>query len=157
MNKGFTVLEIFIVMSLFVLIVAMPMVSYWGIGRGDALDGTTREVVAALHEAQTNTISGRSQDGAQPSGSGIHFETTYYDVFSGSSYSTNDPKNERNTLPSGITFSQIQLPNKEVIFAKVTGAVSNYDVNQKNLTVEESNTGKTKHITISKVGSIVND
>ena len=156
-GAGFTLVEVLVVICIFVLLLGLPMAFFWGIGRGDALEAQAREVVAVLHEAQTNTISGRSQDGQQPTNFGIYFGTTYYDVFSGSSYSANDPKNQRNDLPSGITFSQIQLPNNEVIFAKVTGQVSNFDVNQKSLTLLENNTGKAKHITIVKVGSITHD
>lgn len=156
-TKGFTIMEVIVVMSIFALIVALPMAFYWGIGRQDALAATTRNVVAAMHEAQTTTISGRSVDAQQPSSYGMHFESTYYDTFSGSSYSSTDPTNERTTLPSGITFSQINLPNSEVIFTRVTGQVLGFDRTKNSLTILESNTGTVKHVTISKVGSITHD
>ncbi|GEM_PF-5594892 len=153
-SSGFTIVEVLVVIFVFTLIIGLPMIFLWGIGRADALNASTREVVGVLSEAQTNTISGRSKDGQQPSSHGIYFAVNYYVLFKGSPYDANDSQNERTDLSSGITFSQIQLPQSSVIFDKVTGSVVNYDPAQNSVVVLESNTQKNKTITISKTGGI---
>lgn len=153
-NAGFTIVEVLVVIFVFTLIIGLPMVFLWGIGRSDALNASTREVVGVLSEAQTNTISGRSKDGQEPSSHGLYFSTNYYVLFKGTVYDANDSQNERTDLPLGITFSQIQLPQSSVVFDKVTGRVVNYDPAQNLVVVLEGNTQKSKTITISKAGGI---
>lgn len=152
--RGFTLVEVLIVMFIFGTIIGMPMIFLYGIGRSDQLTATTREVVAVLNEAQTNSISGKSVDGAQPSSYGIYFQPTYYVLFAGSTYNGADPNNQRTDLPSGVTFSQIQVPASQIVFDKVSGQVISFDPSQNFVVLKESNSGETKQITVSKVGSI---
>ncbi|MBI2036448.1 prepilin-type N-terminal cleavage/methylation domain-containing protein [Candidatus Microgenomates bacterium] len=153
-NAGFTIVEVLVVIFVLTLIIGLPMIFLWGIGRSDALNASTREVVGVLGEAQTNTISGLSKDGQEPSVHGIYFSANYYVMFKGTTYDVNDSQNERTDLPLGITFSQIQLPQSSVVFDRVSGSIANYDPAQNFVVVLETNTQKSKTITISKTGGI---
>lgn len=156
-QRGFTLIEILIVLFIFGTIVTMPMVFLWGIGRGDSLLAATREVIGGIHEAHTNTISGRSFDGQQPSSFGIYFQTNYYVLFSGASYDVNDTNNAQTDLPTGITFSQISVPQNTIVFSKVTGSVTNFDPVQNFVILQDSNTLETRQITITSVGGVTYD
>jgi len=154
MQRGFTLVEILITFFIFSIIIAMPMAFFWGIGRGDALTSATQQVVAALHEAETKTISGNSLDGQEPSLWGVYFQPTYYILFAGSAYNPNDTNNEKTDLPTGITLSQVQLPSNTVVFERTTGHVVGFDAAQNFVTLTDENTQKTIRITISQVGGI---
>lgn len=153
-GQGFTLVETLIVMFIFGTIIGMPMLFLYGIGRSNQLTATAREVVAVLNETQTSAINGKSVDGAQPSSYGIYFQPSYYVLFAGSSYSAADSHNQRTDLPSGVTFSQIQVPASQIVFDKVTGQVISFDPSQNFVVLRESNSNETRQITVSKVGSI---
>lgn len=153
-GAGFTVTEVMITIGIFGMILAMPTIFLWGIGRSDALSSTTQEVVGVMHEAQADTIAGRSLDGSQPSSYGVHFESNYYVYFRGISYNGSDSNNRRTDLPVGLTFSQIQLPGNNVIFEQVTGKVFGFNPSQNFIDVADTNTGQTRRITVSKFGGI---
>ena len=153
-GKGFTITEVLIALFIFGTIIALPTVFLWGIGRADALAATTREVVGILHEAQTDTIAGRSLDGVQPQSYGIHFESSYFVYFEGTSYNPSDSDNRRTDLPVGLSFSQIALPSNSVVFTRVTGRVLNFDPNANFVVISDSNTGETRRITVSREGGI---
>lgn len=155
--RGFSLIEVIIVLFIFGTIVSLPWFFLWGIGRSEALRASTREVVAVLHEAHTYTLSGRSIDGEQPSSYGIYLQPGYYVLFAGSSYNVTDPNNQRTDLPDGITFSQIQVPASSVVFTKVTGQVANFDPSQNFIELLDTNTQETRLITISMVGGITYD
>lgn len=152
-GSGFTVIEILVSLFIFTTIIMLPTLFFWGIGRNNDLEATTREVISAINGAQANTISGKSTDGQQPISHGIHFAFSYYVVFTGASYNPNDSNNARNDLSTGMSFSQIQLPNSEILFEKVTGKVLNYDADQNYIVLRENNTQKTKRITVSSAGA----
>lgn len=152
--RGFTLIETLIVLFLFTTIIGMPMMFLWGIGRSDQLTATTREVVAALNEAQTNTINGKSVDGQQPATYGVYFQSGYYVLFAGSTYNAGNSYNQRNDLPSGLTFSQIQVPNDQIVFSRVTGQVTAYNPSLNFVVLQEGNTGTTEQINISKMGTV---
>lgn len=153
-NAGFTLMEVLIVLFIFGTIVGMPMLFLYSIGRSDQLLASTREVVAALNEAQINAISGKSVDGQQPSSYGIYFQQTYYVLFAGTTYSAADSHNERTDLPAGITFSQIQLPSSQIVFSNVTGQVTSFTEGQNFIVLQDSNSLEAKQVTVSKMGAI---
>ena len=156
-NQGFTLTEVLVTLFIFGMIITLPTVFLWGIGRADAISATTREVIGVLHEAQTDTIAGRSLDGQQPQSYGIHFESSYYVFFKGTSYDANDADNIRTDLPVGLYFSQIALPGNNVSFVRVTGAVYNFDPNSNFVILSESNTQEIRRVTVSQVGGITHD
>jgi len=156
-SSGFSLIEILVVIFIVTTLVALPVGFFWGFGRTDALVATTREVVGVLHEAQTNTISGKSVDGQNPSSYGLYFATNYYVLFSGTSYNANDSNNARTDLPQGMIFSQINVPSSIIVFDKITGKVRNYSDSAHSVQVQDSNTQEQKTITISELGAIHED
>lgn len=151
---GFTLTETLVVLAIFGTIASLSVGFLWGIGRSDALLATTREVIGVLHEAHANSISGRSVDGQQATSYGVYFQAGYYVLFNGSTYNSNDTNNSRSDLQTGISFSQIQLPNSAIVFSRVSGHVSNFNATQNYVELLDNNTLETKRITISQVGSI---
>lgn len=152
--RGFTVTEVIITIGIFGMILAFPMVFWWGIGRSDALIGTTREVVGIINEAQTDTVSGKSPNGTETSSYGIHFESNYYTYFTGASYNQSASSSVRTDLPPGVSFSQIDLPGNNVIFEQVTGEVLGFDASENTITIEDTNTGQTRTVTVSRFGGV---
>lgn len=153
-SLGFTITEVMIAIGILGMILVLPMVFWWGIGRGDKLEGTTQEVVSTINEAHADTVSGKSPDGNDSSSYGIHFESNYYVYFVGTLYNQASPGNKRTDLSGGVTFSQIRLPGNNIIFEQVTGEVLNFDANQNAIEIQDTNTGQTTTITISRYGGV---
>lgn len=156
-NQGFTLIEVIVILALFATIMALPMAFLWGFGRSDTVIAAAKQVISIIHEAQTNAVTGRSLDGAQPAQYGVHFESTYYVYFRGSSYNAADATNERTDLDPGLSFSSIQFPSQNIIFERPTGKVLGFNPSQNYVEITDTNTNITKRITISSLGAITHD
>jgi len=119
--KGFTLLEVVVVVALVVIIATTSFTIQGSILVDTNVDTKTREVVEMLKLAQLRSIS-RYKDSQW----GVYFQVNPGDdrfiVYKGSSYAT------RNTaydmilnLSTNLSFSNITFSGSEVNFAKITG------------------------------------
>lgn len=152
--KGFTLLEIIITLGIATILLGIPFFYYWGTLRTDMLLGITREVISKVYESKTDTIAGKSLDGQNATSFGVHFEQGYYVKFAGTSYNPTASTNEQSDLPPGIIFSQISLPQGNIMFAPLTGNVSNYNQTLNTLVIYDQNTQRIRTLTLSKAGAV---
>jgi prepilin-type N-terminal cleavage/methylation domain-containing protein len=151
-QRGFTVIEILIAIAIFAIIIALPSMLLYGTSRTDNLNFAYKQVKNSIGEAQVLTVASRSTDGQNPAQYGIYITTNSYVLFSGSAYNPNSATNEVTTLPSGVQFTTIQIPNSTILFERVTGKISNYSSTQHTLVLTETNTQQTKTLTLSTLG-----
>ena len=62
-------------------------------------------------------------------------------------------QNWEENLPESLQIISINLPSQQVLFSKISGYVSNY-VSPMDLTLLEPSTGKTRIISINKLGVV---
>ena len=147
-TKGFSLLEILVVIGILVLIVALGFSPLPLFKKTSDLNSSVEDGVSFLLEARAKTLSsqGEMQYGA-------HFESGKTVFFEGAGYSSGSPSNKQIIHPSSVETSSILLNGggSEVVFKRLTGETDN------NGTITfrvKSDTSRTRVITIEKTGVV---
>ncbi|MBP6979566.1 type II secretion system protein [Candidatus Curtissbacteria bacterium] len=151
-KKGFTLIELILVVTILGLVVVFSSVVFTNQQNQTSLESTILEVNSAIRESQNKSVS-QSQDASGDDNYGIYFTSTSYTVFKGINYSSNNSTNFVVNFSSGITLSQINLPNSQLIFDRLTGKLTAYSDVQNTL-VFSSFDNVTKTVTINPYGAI---
>lgn len=145
-RKGFTLVEIIIVLSLTGLLV---LISYpvWGQNiRSAQLKNNTIALVDTLRSAQAKAMFRKGN-----SRWGVHLESNKFILFKGSSYNPADPDNIETILPSYIVISSsLNGGGVDIIFNKVLGNTNNFGT----ITLTDNGTANTKSVIINQEGMI---
>jgi len=114
MNKGFTLVELLIVITVIIIIAALTVPVGVNFYRSQVLDETTSSILTTLRRAQAQSLF-QKNDGSF----GVRFLSGSYVLFQGSSYTARiQSEDEIFTLSGGITTSGID----EIVFAKLAGS-----------------------------------
>ncbi len=116
--KGFTLLEIVIVVALSAVLSTFGIVSFRSLQNYTELDSAANQIVAVLREARDRALTGSA-----PGGYGIHFEENRYVRFVGPSYASGTPTNVIYYAPSSLQLYDIHAGgDSNIIFDPVDGA-----------------------------------
>ena len=117
-DKGFSVVEILLVVGLIALLVSLSFLGYRSFEKSLTLSTTANEIITALHLAADQTISSKGDMVY-----GVHFESDAYAIFSGLVYNASSTGNEVFAMPAAIEISDIALTGggSEVIYNRLTG------------------------------------
>ena len=142
--KGFTVIEIIIVIVILAVLTAMALTSFSGFRQNQTLNSDTSKIVSVINEARSKTLSSQyfSQYGAR-------VESSKVILFKGATYSGGGISTT--TISTALEISGISLAGggSDVVFQKITGKTDNYGA----ITIRvKTNTSKTKTINISSTG-----
>jgi type II secretory pathway pseudopilin PulG len=149
-NKGISIIEIMVVISIIVLIIAIVIPGFTDFRNQQAIAVTTEDVASLLNEARNNTISSINSNTY-----GVHFESTRAVLFTGSSFSESSNNKQ-------IDFSHaINIPTtgginlngggSNVVFQRITGDTANSGTIVIRL---QNDTTKQKIININSIGVI---
>ena len=145
--RGFTMIELTLVLALLAIIVGIAgIISSVGTGQNELRNATT-DAVDTLRRAREQTMHGRQNDVW-----GVHFESTAFVFFKGSSYNGSDPTNITTNLngPVQITGISITGGGNEIIFDDEFGNTSTDGT----ITFSHSETGESKDVVVNSVGLI---
>jgi prepilin-type N-terminal cleavage/methylation domain-containing protein len=122
-EKGFTLIEILIVVGLLGILfafVSTPLVSFY---RKVVFQGTTENIMAMMDEARKSTLS--SYNSSQY---GVHFEPTSATLFTGATYVVGDSTNDVYELSNAIEISDITFNGggSDIVFERITGETNEY-------------------------------
>ena len=152
--KGFTLVELLIIIAAICILAAMAGGSFRFFGRATDLNNNAEEIINALRLAQNKTLA---SEGA--SQYGVYFATSslpnQYVLFKGSSYVSRDVSfDETHQLSKKTEIFEINLGGgKEAVFNKVSGNTNQSGNLKIRLLIEDSL--KTKVISIAQSGRIV--
>lgn len=146
-SKGISILEIIIGIALVAIITAVALTPLRDYRASVAVRTQAESIASFLSEAKTKTLSSYNA-----SRYGVHFTSTSYTLFSGSTYDSGDSQNIVSTL-SDATLSSINLTGggSDVIFDRLLGTVSAYGTI---VITSTSDATQTKTITVTKSGAI---
>jgi prepilin-type N-terminal cleavage/methylation domain-containing protein len=150
-NKGFSLMEILVVVSIAVVLVVSITVSFAKFSENQIIKSTVSEVLSELDEARALTLA--SYDDTVY---GVHIESDEITFFKGDTYSAVDEDNEVTELSARVSISDISLygGGDDIIFQRLTGKTDQYGT----LTVSlVSDPTETKIITIQESGIIESD
>lgn len=121
--KGFTALEIIIVIAILVVAAIIVMSGLGIFKRTSELNSATENGLSFLHEARAKTLSSK-----EASQYGVHFEENRVVLFKGESFIDTDPENDEFILPSNIEISSISLNGGggNVIFRRLNGETDQF-------------------------------
>ena len=98
-NKGFSLVELLIVITILVLISLIAMPSLIDFQRKQSLKNTTENIISLLNKAKSSTSASLNS-----SNYGVHFESEYMVYFIGDNFLEEDPGNEQMDFESGVSF-----------------------------------------------------
>lgn len=149
-NKGISLIEILIVVSIIATISAIVVINLSKFRNQQVLQNTTEDVVSLLNEARNSTISSKNSNTY-----GVHFQSDKTTLFSGASF-TSDPSNKQINLDSSVIIPvtggiNLNSGGNDVIFTRISGDTTNNGT----ITIQLVNDiTQQKVITISKIGVI---
>jgi prepilin-type N-terminal cleavage/methylation domain-containing protein len=147
MKKGFSLIEIIIVIAILGIVSTIIVSSFAAINRTQGLEKDTELVVEQLRQARSQTLS--SQNATTY---GVHFASTTVTVFAGSSYNPSDPTNEEFVLKNTSLVLNVSLTGggTDIIFKRLTGETASNGT----IVVSSTVASRSKTITVYKTGLI---
>lgn len=150
-NKGFTLVEVMIVVGVAILLTTMTALSFSRLNRSQALGKSAELVVSVLNQARSETLSSK---GAREYG--VHFENNLLVIFEGVTYLPQSGTNRVVNLSDMVAISQVSLTptSNDLFFSRLTGEASNVG----SVTVSlRSDPSQFRVINISETGLIEED
>ncbi len=150
-NKGITILEIIIVVSITIIIVSVVTLNLSNFKKNRTLENTTSEIISFINEARNNTISSLNSNNYS-----LHFEDDRVVLFSGSVYNSSASDNKTIIFQSSIEISEIDGiglygGGQNIVFEKITGETNNYGT----ITIRlKSDTNIYNVINVSRLGVV---
>lgn len=148
-KKGFTVLELLIVLGIIGLLVRIIIPGLASFRNNQILKNNTQDIVSLLNQARSDTLSSLNSTNY-----GVHIETSRVVYFVGSNFTEPNSSNVVYTLDSNL-----QIPSSgginlngggaNVVFDRLTGDTNNYGTIVIRLS---SDATKQRTITINKTG-----
>lgn len=153
-NKGFTLLEILIVMAVVLILMSFASINLFNLPSSATIDTTVDTLVEDIKTQQIKAMVGDTEGRGVPDMYGIYFTSSSYVMFHGTVYAPNNPDNFESSLTSGYSVSTT-LPSSTLVFTKGNGEISNFSGTQNTITVKDNKTGKEKIVLLNKYGTIV--
>jgi prepilin-type N-terminal cleavage/methylation domain-containing protein len=146
MMKGFTILEILVVISILVVVAVAAFFLPKNINSKQVVDKGTLLTLSVIEEARSMTLSSRDN-----SVYGVHFESSQIVLFKGARYIEGEPSNVVSDLNSLISFESVVLVGggTDLVFERLTGKTSQNGVVTISL---NSDTSINKTVTIYETG-----
>jgi len=149
-QSGFTLIEILVVLTIFVLIAGfalfVSMESYRGSSFRSERDTAVNVLQKARSQAMSNICLGSCTDGKQH---GVHFTATQYIIFQGATYNSGDATNQAVPVNNAVTITDTSgNPPTDIIFSQLDAATTAATVRIKD------NSGHSSDISVNTEGQI---
>ena len=120
MSRGFSLLEMLVVIAV-LIVISTVVISRMSAAKSQKAAITAADnILFTLEEAKQNAVAGK-----YGTAHGVHFASSTYTSFSGTSYSPSGEYNRSFSAPGGIVVAtQLSGGAVDVVFARLTGAPS---------------------------------
>lgn len=119
MNKGFTLLELLLVITLMTALAAFVFLSFVEYGASQSFRVTVTEVTSVIKETRQKTLSAETITQF-----GIHVASSSIVVYEGGAYNALNTSNKVISLPGVTLVPQLSGGVSEFTFARLTGEAS---------------------------------
>ncbi|MBI4226096.1 type II secretion system protein [Candidatus Roizmanbacteria bacterium] len=155
-HAGFSLPELLIVLTILAVLFSLTAINLLTAYHKNTLHTSVTTLTSDLKHQQLKAMVGDTEGQTSSSPYGIFFQPNNYTLFRGSAYSSSEASNFIIALNSDLQFSNILVPDSQVIFAKGNGEISNYIENFNYVTLKNIRTDETKTIQINQLGTILN-
>lgn len=116
--RGFTLIEALLVVAIMAVLALAAPALLASRGVRDVLNAEVQKAADTLYEARNSAMTGRGN-----ARQGVHFTSTTFTLFQGSSFNPADPDNVVRTMPGSVTASTISISGggADIIFASSKG------------------------------------
>jgi len=152
--KGFTLIEISIVMAITVVLLTLTTISLISFQQNAFVDTTVEQLISDIKYQQISAMNGAAEGESTAQKFGIHFETNSYTLFHGDSFDVSEPTNFTLSLESAMSFADVSFPQDEIIFEKGSGEINGFTDGQNTIILQDSGNNNQVTITINKLGVI---
>lgn len=147
--KGFTLIEVLVVIAIFLIIGVLAAPGFRYFQYRTSLDNDAARVINVLRLAQNKTLAAEKDNNY-----GVHLENKKYVLFAGALYSPTSASNINYDLAAETEFYEINLNGggNNIVFSRVSGATDQYGVIKLRLF---NSPNQTKTISVSSSGQII--
>jgi len=123
--RGFTLIEILIVIGISAILVSLSGSVYISLSQRSDVDREAQELESVLSLARSKTLASHNE---QSFGVHINSATNEYFLFEGASYNPIAPGNKRFDIASGVSISSLNLNGggSDIVFDRLTGESSDF-------------------------------
>jgi prepilin-type N-terminal cleavage/methylation domain-containing protein len=152
-QKGFTLLEIVLVVGILTILLSIAFVSIGNIRVISTNNSTSSVIVSDLKNQQVRAMVGDTEGRGIPDNYGIKILPTQYVLFHGDSYNASDTTNYAIPVSTGFTLSST-FTNGIILFASESGELVNFVANHDTITLTNTTSNQIKTIHLNKYGTV---
>lgn len=152
-NKGLTPIEVLLVLSIIAVLYSISFLQTTKSRNKVVLDSSLSLLINDIKSQQSQAMDGYKLGGDVNNYYGVYFESNRYILFHSSTYQSGLSTNLAVNLDNGISFSQISLPNNQLVFASSSGEIQNFDPGRNSI-VFSTNVGDQKTVFLNREGVI---
>lgn len=153
MRKGFTLVELLVIMGIVSLLVSFVVISILKPQSSSSLSSTTNQLISDVRSQQLKSMVGETGT-IEASPSGVFFGPTSYTLFYGGNFQNGDPNNFVINLPDNVRFSTVSFPGSKVVFATRSGEIVGFSTGTDSVTISWNNSAF-RTIRFNKYGSAI--
>lgn len=154
MQKGFTLIEILLVMAIISILFAISIVNLNTLQQNTYQNTSEELLLSDIKLQQLKSMTGDNNNSSTFETFGIYFGNTSYTLFRGATYSASDDENFTIELNPNLTFSNVEFANSQIVFEKNSGEIIGFTDGSDTITINNSITGTNAVITLNKYGVI---
>jgi len=154
-KRGFTFVEILLVIGLAALMVAVISGSLLRLPTQADLEAEVQKVIADIKNQQLKSMVGETSGTEDAISYGIKFDMNSYTIFRGTGFTIGNTSNFTVSFPSSIQISSNTFPSGEIVFRRISGEVIGLVAGQDSITLQNTISSATSTITINRYGAII--
>jgi type II secretory pathway pseudopilin PulG len=153
--EGFSLIEVIVVIGTITLLFSFVSVNLLSV-RQKATTSTSADTL--ISDIRTQQLKAMVGDGEGVGGAdryGLHFDSSSYTFFRGSTYNPSDPSNFTIELSETVAVTNNTLPSGNVIFEKGSGEIVGFVNGQDSVSLRNTETNEERVIEFNSVGTLV--
>lgn len=154
-QKGFTLIEIIIVMSLIVMLLGFIVINLSNIQHSSSLNSSIETMVSDIRSQQNKAMIGATEGRSSADAYGVYFSSNAYTLFHGTIFHSTDSANLVIPIDANLLITHITFPNNSLVFSQLSGEIANYNVNSNSVTIVDNLDHIQKIITVNRYGAII--
>ena len=153
MRMGFTLIELIVVLGMLATLTGLSYLTLFGRIQQADVSSAVVSLVADLRLQQVRAMSGEQTNGS--TSYGVHLDANRYVIFSGSTYSANDPGNT--AFPANGAHLSTTFAGGNVIFTPGSGEISGFSSSANAITATSTEGGASKTIRLNRYGVVASE
>lgn len=154
MSRGFTLIEIVVVLGIMIMLITITTLSLSSLQNKTNLGVTMGTLISDIKQQQLKAIVGDTEGSGTAHAYGVHFDSDKYVLFRGTTYSAVDPNNFAVNLNANLIFSSINFPTDSIVFKQISGEIDGFTAGESSVTMTNTSSTDIETIEFNRYGVI---